>query len=90
MIFLLVDGGLNVYFIVLVKRKLLQSGVTKYYPLFWFNIAMVVVSLSLDAVLIGLMSLRNGLIYAVSFCFLPCLFARVPLYEPMYTCGVSR
>lgn len=63
-IFLLLDLSLNIYFIVLVKRKLLASGVTKYYPLFRFNIACVVISLSLDVLLIGIMSLPNGLIYA--------------------------
>jgi hypothetical protein len=64
-IYLVLDAGLNIYFVVLVKRKLLSSGVTKYYPLFRFNIMMVVLSLSLDVLLIGLMSLPNGLIYAV-------------------------
>lgn len=65
-IFFFFDGGLNVYFIVLVKRKLLSSGMTKYQRLFQFNITMVIISLSLDIILIGLMSLPNGLIYAVS------------------------
>jgi hypothetical protein len=64
-IFFLLDGGLNIYFVVLVKRKLLSGGLVKYRRLFQFNIAMIVVSLSLDVLLIGLMSLPNGLIYAV-------------------------
>lgn len=65
-LFLIIDGGLNMYFIVLVKRKLLSSGMTKYKPLFHFNIVMVAISLSLDVALIALMSMKNGLIYAVS------------------------
>jgi hypothetical protein len=47
-IFALIDGTLNVYFIYLVRTKLIANGLTKYMPLFWFNIMMVFVSLSLD------------------------------------------
>jgi hypothetical protein len=65
-IFFFLDAGLNIYFVVLVKRKLLSSGMTKYQRLFQFNICMIVISMSLDILLIGLMSLPNGLIYAVS------------------------
>lgn len=47
-IFALIDGTLNVYFIYLVRTKLIANGLTKYMPLFWFNILMVFISLSLD------------------------------------------
>jgi hypothetical protein len=47
-IFALIDGALNVYFIYLVRTKLIANGLTKYMPLFWFNIMMVFISLSLD------------------------------------------
>ncbi|KAH8728902.1 hypothetical protein GQ44DRAFT_823678 [Phaeosphaeriaceae sp. PMI808] len=62
-IFALIDGVLNVYFIYLVRTKLIVNGLTKYMPLFWFNILMVFISLSLDVILIGVMSLRNGFVY---------------------------
>ncbi|TDZ54470.1 hypothetical protein CTRI78_v006351 [Colletotrichum trifolii] len=63
-IFLLVDAGLNLTFIYLVKSRLIASGLTKYTRLFRFNLLMIAVSMSLDIVLIGLMSLPNTLIYA--------------------------
>ncbi|KAI3535679.1 hypothetical protein CSPX01_11203 [Colletotrichum filicis] len=63
-IFLLVDAGLNLTFIYLVKSRLIASGLTKYTALFRFNLAMIAVSMSLDVILIGLMSLPNTLIYA--------------------------
>ena len=47
-IFLLVDAALNLYFIFLVRTRLIDNGLTKYMPLFKFNMFMVVVSMSLD------------------------------------------
>lgn len=47
-IYLLADGCLNAYFLYLVKKRLLSTGMTKYLPLFRFNAAIVVVSLSMD------------------------------------------
>jgi hypothetical protein len=47
-IFLFVDAGLNLYFIHLVRAKLIANGLTKYTVLFKFNLLMVVISLSLD------------------------------------------
>ncbi|KZL66321.1 hypothetical protein CT0861_04211 [Colletotrichum tofieldiae] len=63
-IFLIVDAGLNLTFIYLVKSRLIASGLTKYTALFRFNLAMIAISMSLDVILIGLMSLPNTLIYA--------------------------
>ncbi|KAF6805486.1 hypothetical protein CSOJ01_09485 [Colletotrichum sojae] len=60
-IFLLVDVGLNLTFIYLVKSRLISSGLTKYTRLFRFNLVMIAVSMSLDIILIGLMSLPNTL-----------------------------
>ncbi|KAH7371747.1 hypothetical protein BKA66DRAFT_514079 [Pyrenochaeta sp. MPI-SDFR-AT-0127] len=62
-VFALIDGSLNLYFIYMVRTKLIANGLTKYMPLFWFNILMVFTSLSLDVILIGVMSLRNGFVY---------------------------
>ncbi|KAH9888208.1 hypothetical protein F4778DRAFT_797143 [Xylariomycetidae sp. FL2044] len=65
-IFLVVDAGLNAYFIYLVRNRLIANGLTKYVPLFRFNIAMVAISVSADVVLIGMMSLPNNLLYLQS------------------------
>jgi hypothetical protein len=62
-LFACVDLGLNVYFVRLIYTKLIANGLTKYMPLFKFNLAMAVFSLSLDVVLIGSMSIGNGFIY---------------------------
>ncbi|KAI0886751.1 uncharacterized protein GGS22DRAFT_199113 [Annulohypoxylon maeteangense] len=60
-IFCMIDVALNVYFIYLVRSGLISNGLTKYMPLFIFNIIMLTFSLSLDIILIGVMSL--GQIY---------------------------
>ncbi|KAI0481907.1 hypothetical protein F4859DRAFT_476379 [Xylaria cf. heliscus] len=62
-IFLLIDAGLNIYFIYLIRSKLIANGLTKYSRLYHFNIAMIICSISLDGILIGVMSLHNGFIY---------------------------
>ena len=56
-LFLVVDGSLNLFFIYLVRTKLINPGLKKYRHLFRFNIAMVIVSISLDITVIGLVSL---------------------------------
>ncbi|KAG8411036.1 hypothetical protein J3459_016730 [Metarhizium acridum] len=61
---LLVDAGLNYYFLRTVKRRLvLRHGLTKYAPLVAFNARLMVVSILMDALLIGLMSLPNQIVY---------------------------
>ncbi|KAL2754917.1 hypothetical protein ACRALDRAFT_2092163, partial [Sodiomyces alcalophilus JCM 7366] len=62
-IFALVDGFLNFYFIHLVRSHLIKNGLTKYYRLYYTNLVLIFVSLSLDVVLIGLMSLSSSLVY---------------------------
>lgn len=62
-IYLLLDAALNFYFCYLVKTKLIRGGMTKYTPLYKFNMSIVFVSLSMDALLIGMMSMTNQLIY---------------------------
>lgn len=52
-IFLIVDLALNVYFIYLVRSRLIKYGLTKYNKLFYFNVAMEVISVSLDIILMG-------------------------------------
>jgi len=62
-VFLLTDGYLNWLFITTVQMHLIDYGLTKYDRLLKFNKAMVLVSLSLDCLTIGLMSLPNGLVF---------------------------
>lgn len=47
-IFATIDAGLNTYFLWVVRTKLIANGLTKYWTLFRYNIAMVCVSVSLD------------------------------------------
>ncbi|KAI5457654.1 hypothetical protein BGZ63DRAFT_393424 [Mariannaea sp. PMI_226] len=62
-VFLLIDACLHLYFIYLLRVKLISNGLGKYVPLFRFNLLMVAVSMSLDIILIGSMSIGNGFIY---------------------------
>ncbi|KAL7770795.1 hypothetical protein CFE70_000734 [Pyrenophora teres f. teres 0-1] len=64
-LFLLLDGYLNYYFIRVVNADLVRNGLTKYNRLVRFNKRMIVVSLSLDVVIIGAMSIPNGFVYAM-------------------------
>lgn len=47
-IFLLIDLGLNLYFVYLVQSRLVKGGLEKYRVLFHFNCAMLLVSISMD------------------------------------------
>ena len=47
-LFAIVDVGLNVYFIYLVRSSLIAYGLKRYVPLYRFNLAMIPVSLSMD------------------------------------------
>jgi len=58
---LVVDAALNVYFLYLVKNKLMGRGMSKYKPLFKFNAAIVLVSLSMDVSL----TVTYALVYAM-------------------------
>ncbi|OAL50999.1 hypothetical protein IQ07DRAFT_508713 [Pyrenochaeta sp. DS3sAY3a] len=61
---LLVDAGLNWYFLRTVKIRLVQQhGLTKYQPLVGFNAKLMVLSVAMDGLLIGLMFLKNGVVY---------------------------
>lgn len=62
-LYLLLDLFLNLYFIYLVKTKLISSGITKYWTLFYFNMGMIIVSISMDVLIIAMMSLQNPLLY---------------------------
>ncbi|KAH7020748.1 uncharacterized protein B0I36DRAFT_434744 [Microdochium trichocladiopsis] len=64
-IFAIVDVSLNVYFVRLIRSKLISNGLTKYYPLFYFNCAMISVSITLDVILIASMSIGTGFVYSL-------------------------
>ncbi|ROW02027.1 hypothetical protein VPNG_07625 [Cytospora leucostoma] len=60
----LVDAGLNYYFLRIVKQRLLnQYGLMKYAPLVTFNARLMTISVLLDVLLIGLMSLPNQAVF---------------------------
>lgn len=61
-IYLLVDGALNYYFIRTVKTRLVSQGLVKYDRLVKFNQFMVVLSLSMDCLIIAMMSLNNSFV----------------------------
>ncbi|CRK14851.1 hypothetical protein BN1723_010505 [Verticillium longisporum] len=62
-IYLLVDGTLNIYFIRIVKHNLIVHGLTKYKTLTRFYEFIVCFSLSMDVLIIAMMSLPNTFVY---------------------------
>ncbi|KAF4341299.1 hypothetical protein FBEOM_4772 [Fusarium beomiforme] len=62
-IYLLVDGCLNFYFIHIVRVNLIVHGLTKYKRLTHFNMFIIGFSLSMDVLIIAMMSLRNTFVY---------------------------
>jgi hypothetical protein len=61
-LYLIIDGYLNFYFIRTVKQNLVANGLQKYNKLVRFNQGMIVVSLLMDIVILGTMSLPNGFV----------------------------
>ncbi|KAL0264409.1 hypothetical protein SLS55_000359 [Diplodia seriata] len=62
-IYLLVDGALNWYFIRIVQKNLVRQGLKKYESLVKFNIYIIGFSLSMDVLIISMMSLKNSFVY---------------------------
>jgi hypothetical protein len=58
--YLIIDVYLNVYFIRTVKANLVRNGLQKYERLVRFNQTMICVSLLMDLVIVGAMSIPNG------------------------------
>lgn len=58
-IFALVDGALNAYFIYLVRSRLIENGFAKYIPLCRMNLFLIIVSLSLDVSRVILLIFHN-------------------------------
>jgi hypothetical protein len=70
-----IDGGLNLYFIKLIRKELVAVGLTKYKKLYRFNCGMIVVSMSLDVSLPAMMhehvltlTCNSCLCWACKFC----------------------
>ncbi|KAB2575934.1 hypothetical protein DBV05_g5363 [Lasiodiplodia theobromae] len=61
--FLIIDAGLNIYFMWLVRRNLIANGLDKYKILFWTNVALDFFSIFLDLAIILSMSFHNPFIY---------------------------
>ncbi|KAF2135049.1 hypothetical protein P153DRAFT_270873, partial [Dothidotthia symphoricarpi CBS 119687] len=64
-LYLFMDGYLNYYFIRLVKANLVENGLQKYNALVRFCQRIIVLSLLMDVVIIGAMSIPNGFVYAM-------------------------
>lgn len=62
-IYLIVDGCLNFYYIHLVRVNLVVFGLTKYKKLAHFNMFIIGFSLSMDILIITMMSLKNTFVY---------------------------
>ncbi|KAI0150226.1 hypothetical protein GGR57DRAFT_514496 [Xylariaceae sp. FL1272] len=62
-IYAISDGCLNVYFIWLVQKRLVSSGLEKYRRLAKFNTFIIAFSMSMDVFIIGMMSLSNTFVY---------------------------
>ncbi|KAL2803267.1 hypothetical protein BJX63DRAFT_437126 [Aspergillus granulosus] len=61
--FLVVDLALNLYFLYLVRYRLIADGLNKYWVLYKFNIGFVAISTTMDALLLGLLSLPDQYAY---------------------------
>lgn len=70
-IYMILDATLNYYFCSLVKCRLIDAGIRKYQSLYKFNLSIILLSMSLDVLLIGLMSYPNPLVYVQ---FYPVIF----------------
>ncbi|CAZ86455.1 unnamed protein product [Tuber melanosporum] len=62
-IYLVVDAILNWYFINTVRQRLVKQGSGKYNRLVKFNVRIIFLSLTMDCLIIGTMSLKNGFVY---------------------------
>lgn len=61
--FLVVDLSLNLYFLYLVRFRLIACGLTKYWTLFNFNVGMVIISTAFDIMLLGFLELPDPYVY---------------------------
>ncbi|KAF1848761.1 uncharacterized protein K460DRAFT_353702 [Cucurbitaria berberidis CBS 394.84] len=64
-LYLTIDGFLNYYFVRVVNANLVENGLEKYRRLVRFNQRIIIVSLLMDVMIIGAMSIPNGFVYAI-------------------------
>ena len=62
-IYLVLDLSLNFLFLYTVRTRLIGGGLQKYRQLFWFNAFIIWFSIAMDATIIGMMSLKNSLVW---------------------------
>ncbi|KAI2611822.1 hypothetical protein GGR54DRAFT_340199 [Hypoxylon sp. NC1633] len=62
-IFACSDLSLNLYFVYLIRSRLINNGLTKYIRVYRMNLVLVSISMVLDVVMIALMSLPNSFVY---------------------------
>ncbi|CAE6438078.1 unnamed protein product [Rhizoctonia solani] len=62
-LYLITDAILNYMFIRIIKKRLVAMGLKKYDKLVKFNEKIIMVSLSMDVLIIGMMSYRNDFVY---------------------------
>ncbi|KAI6080723.1 hypothetical protein F4821DRAFT_275678 [Hypoxylon rubiginosum] len=62
-LYLIIDAGLNIYFIRVVQQNLVRNGLEKYRSLVRFNKFIICFSLSMDVLIIAMMSLPNTFVY---------------------------
>jgi hypothetical protein len=61
-LYLLIDGFLNFYFMRVVRANLVKNGLKKYKKLVLFNKYMIVISLLMDVMIIAAMWIPNGFV----------------------------
>ncbi|KAI1112788.1 hypothetical protein F5Y14DRAFT_420037 [Nemania sp. NC0429] len=61
--FLIIDASLSSYFAYLVRTKLVANGLLKYNRLYRWNVAMIIFSVTLDIILIAVLSIGHGFVY---------------------------
>jgi hypothetical protein len=61
-LYLILDAALNWYFLKTVKANLINNGLTKYNKLVVFNSRMIIISLLMDVMIIGAMSIPNSFV----------------------------
>ena len=57
--FLVIDLSLNLFFLYLVRSRLISDGLSKYWKLYHFNAGIVMLSTSMDILLLGFLSLPD-------------------------------
>lgn len=62
-VYLIIDAGLNLYFITIVQRNLVKNGLQKYRRLVQWNKFIIAFSLGMDVLIISMMSLKNTFVY---------------------------